>query len=179
MRLFIAVNFNNDTRSRLLALRDELRGKSRSGNFSEPENLHLTLAFLGECDGRQAAAVKSVLGALDFMPFDITVDNIGRFMRDHRDIRHGGDIWWAGIRENKALSDLQRNLASGLRTNGFVLDNRKYSPHVTLGREVITDVKPWAIEPFGETAGAIDLMKSERIGGKLTYTAIWNKSAYR
>ena len=48
MRLFVAINFNNETRSRLLDLRDELRGKSQRGNFTAPENLHLTLAFIGE-----------------------------------------------------------------------------------------------------------------------------------
>ena len=184
MRLFIAINFNNETRSRLLALRDELRGKSERGNFSAPENLHLTLAFLGECDGKQTSAVKSVLSAVSFKPLDITIDCIGRFKRDQRDVRHGGDIWWAGVRDNKALSDLQKALTSGLCANGFILDNRKYSPHITLGREVITDVKPWQIEPFGETVGTIDLMKSERVyanqdlRGKLTYTAIYEKSSH-
>ena len=37
---------NTDTRSRLLALRDELSSRSKRGNFSLPENIHLTLAFL-------------------------------------------------------------------------------------------------------------------------------------
>ena len=36
-------------------------------------------------------------------------------------------------------------------------------------------MKPWEFEPFGETVGAIDLMKSERINGKLTYMAIYAK----
>ena len=48
MRLFIAINFNDDTHNRLIALRDELRSRSERGNFSLPENLHLTLAFIGE-----------------------------------------------------------------------------------------------------------------------------------
>ena len=167
MRLFIAINFNNDTRSRLLALRDELRGKSQEGNFSAPENLHLTLVFLGECDGKQAADTKSALGGLSFEPFDMTVDCVGRFRRQ------GGDLWWAGLRESKPLSDIQRGLTDRLAAMGFALERRKYSPHVTLGREVVTGAVPWEIEPFGETAGAIDLMKSERIGGRLTYTSIY------
>ena len=169
MRLFIAINFSNETRSRLLALRDELRGKSERGSFTAPENLHLTLAFLGECDNKQTAAVKSVLSAVNFESFDITIDCIGRFKRD------GCDIWWAGVRENRAIADLQCNLTSGLCTHGFVLDNRKYSPHITLGREVVTDAKPWQIEPFGEMVGSIELMKSERINGKLIYTEIYTK----
>ena len=59
MRLFIAINFSDKTRSRLLALRDELRLHSERGNFTAPENLHLTLVFLGECDDRQTAAAAS------------------------------------------------------------------------------------------------------------------------
>ncbi|MCL1792334.1 MAG: RNA 2',3'-cyclic phosphodiesterase [Oscillospiraceae bacterium] len=169
MRLFIAVNFNNETRSRLLALRDELRYKAQRGNFSAPENLHLTLAFLGECGDKQAAAVKSVLSVVNFEPFDITVDCIGRFKRD------GGDIWWAGLRGSKPLVALQGELAEKLIAAGFFLDERKYSPHITLGREVITGAKPWQIKLFGETIGAIDLMKSERINGKPAYTSIYRR----
>jgi len=169
MRLFIAINFNNETRSCLLALRDELRGKSQRGNFSAPENLHLTLAFLGECDGKRTAAVKSVLSAVSFEPFDITIDRVGCFNRD------SGDIWWASGEPSKGLLNLQRDLTDKLITSGFSLDRRKYSPHITLGREVMTDAKPWQIEPFGETIGTIDLMKSERINGKLTYTSIYRR----
>jgi len=166
MRLFIAINFNNETRSRLLALRDELRGKSERGNFSAQENLHLTLAFLGECDGKQVVTAKSVVNAVSFEPFDISVDCIGRFKRD------GSDIWWAGLHESKPLIALQGELAENLIAAGFTLEKRKYSPHITLGREVVTDAKPWTIEPFGEAVCTIEHMKSERINGKLTYTAI-------
>ena len=60
MRLFIAINFNNETRAQLLAVRDELRSRSKRGNFSAPDNIHLTLTFLDECDTKQTATVKSV-----------------------------------------------------------------------------------------------------------------------
>jgi 2'-5' RNA ligase len=166
MRLFAAINFNDDTRSRLLALGDEIRSHSARGNFSAPENLHLTLAFLGECDPQQTAAAKSALDAVTFGPFEITIDRVGRFKRG------GGELWWAGLSESKPLFDLQLDLADRLISSGFTLENRKYSPHITLGREIVTSLNTWAIEPFGETIGMIDLMKSERIRGKLTYTSI-------
>jgi 2'-5' RNA ligase len=173
MRLFIAINFNNNTRSRLLALRDELRSRSERGSFTLPENLHLTLAFLGECDGKQTATVKSVMVSTAFTPFDLAIDRIERFKRD------GGDIWWAGVKENKPLLELQRNLTDKLTAAGFSLERRKYSPHITLGREVLTDAAPRQIEPFGEAVSGIDLMKSERIGGKLTYTAIYRRQSIK
>ena len=166
MRLFIAVNFNNDTRSRLATLSDELRALSVRGNFSLPENIHLTLAFLGDCDLKQAGAARKAIDIISFDPFDIFIESVGRFKRG------GGDIWWAGLRESKPLLAMQRTLTENLENAGFSLDKREYKPHITLGREVVTETSPWRIEPFGETISHIDLMKSERIAGKLTYTAI-------
>ena len=136
MRLFIAINFGEEVKNRLLALCDELRSLSQRGNFSLPENLHLTLAFLGECDAKQAAAVKSVVDSTDFEPFDVSIDRIGFFRRD------GGDTWWAGVRENKPLMDLQRKLTDKLTVAGFEVEKRRYFPHITLGREIITKAQP-------------------------------------
>jgi 2'-5' RNA ligase len=167
MRLFIAVNFNNDTKNELLALRDELRSRSEHGRFSAPENLHLTLAFLGECDAKQTAAAKSAMDGIKVAPFAIEIECVGRFKRN------GGDIWWAGVRESKPLLSLHNDLTDKLRAAGFILEKRRYSPHITLGREIVTNATPWQIDPFGETVTSIELMKSERINGKLTYTAIY------
>ena len=171
MRLFIAINFNGDTRSHLLALRDELRSNARHGRFSAPETLHLTLAFLGECNAAQTAAAKAALNLLTFEPFAITIDSAGQFKRN------GGDIWWAGVKSSTALSKLQGALTARLREAGFTLENRKYSPHITLGREVVTDYAFRAILPFGETVTSVALMKSARVGGKLTYTEIYRRTA--
>jgi len=172
MRLFIAINFNIETKDRLIALGDELRSRSERGRFSLPENLHLTLAFLGDCDDKQTAAAKAAMDVAVFDPFDLVIERIGRFKRD------SGDTWWAGVRENRALSDLQQKLVAGLCSQGFNLEKRKYSPHITLGRDVVTDVMPYPIERFGETVSRIDLMKSERINGKLTYTSIYHRGKW-
>jgi 2'-5' RNA ligase len=171
MRLFIAINFNDETHSRLLALRDELRGKSEHGRFTLPENLHLTLAFIGEVGQKKAPKISAILETVDFDPFNAEINRLGAFS--------GGALWYAGLREDEPLMLLQREITYKLALCGFEMDGRKYSPHITLGREVVTDAKPWAIEPFGETVGAIDLMKSERIGGKLIYTAIDKRRAQK
>ncbi|MDR0570920.1 MAG: RNA 2',3'-cyclic phosphodiesterase [Clostridiales Family XIII bacterium] len=173
MRLFIAVNFNTDTRERLIALREELRSCARRGNFSLDDNLHLTLVFLGNCNTEQIADAKAAMANLSFEPFRTIVERVGRFKRD------AGDIWWAGLREDKPLMNLQRELSDNLRSAGFAIESRKYSPHITLGREVMTDRAPWRVSPFGEIVMSIELMKSERMDGKLTYTAIYQKCLLR
>ena len=189
MRLFIAINFKLGTISRLMELRDELRAQSVRGRFSPPENMHLTLAFLGECDKRQLTAARSAMDEMSFIPFPVSVERIGRFKRD------GGDIWWAGVKASDALIELQGLLTEKLNTRGFSLDSRLYSPHITLGRDVELDPSPLpggfsiarskpevvslnparAIEPFWEMVKKIDLMKSERVAGKLTYTPVYSK----
>ncbi|MDR1603353.1 MAG: RNA 2',3'-cyclic phosphodiesterase [Gracilibacteraceae bacterium] len=169
MRLFIAINFNDETRSRLLALRDELRGKSLSGNFTAPENLHLTLVFIGEVNPKKVDKIKAIMDTVTFAPFTATVERLGTFSR--------GTLWWAGLRDGNPLKDLQREIEHKLALCGFEMDGRKYSPHITLGREVVTDAKPWNIKPFSEMVTTIELMKSERISGKLTYTAIDTRRA--
>jgi 2'-5' RNA ligase len=104
------------------------------------------------------------MDTVTFAPFTATVERLGTFSR--------GTLWWAGLREDKPLMDLQREIEHKLALRGFGMDGRKFSPHITLGREVLTEAKPWNITPFCESVSAIDLMKSERISGKLTYTVI-------
>ena len=169
MRLFVAINCNKETRSRLLALRDVLRGKSQRGSFSASENLHLTLAFIGEVSPKKVDNIKAIMDTVTFEPFTVAINQLGTFSR--------GTLWWAGLREDKPLLVLQREIEHKLALGGFEMDDRKYSPHITLGREVVTDTKQWQIEPFGEMVSKVDLMKSERINGKLTYTAIYGKEA--
>ena len=170
MRLFIAINFNDEIREKLLILQNELRSQSTKGNFSAVENMHLTLAFLDECDQKQTAAAKAAMNAVSFVPFDISIDNVGRFKRN------GGDIWWAGMKVSKILTELHNSLNDKLIEAGFDIDRRSFSPHITIGREVITNASPWQAKPFGQTVSSIELMKSERINGRLTYTAIYKKT---
>ena len=170
MRLFFAINFSDIIKSKLAALRDELRVNSVQGNFSVTENLHLTLAFLGECDIRQLSDAKAVLDSLIIETMDVCVDRIGRFKRDD------GDIWWAGIADNKNLFSLQQDLADKLIYAGFKLENRKYIPHITFARKVVTDIQPWKTAVFGDTVRSVELMKSERMQGKLVYTKMYGKN---
>ncbi|NLM19428.1 MAG: RNA 2',3'-cyclic phosphodiesterase [Clostridiaceae bacterium] len=173
MRLFIAINFNTEIRSRLVTLRDELRIDSTKGRFSAPENLHLTLIFLGECDEKQAADVKAAMDAVEFKAFTLNIGCTGLFKRS------GGDIWWAGVSGSKQLTKLYDKLIKKLTEFGFRIEKRKFSPHITLGREIITKASPRMFEEFGQTIDRIELMKSERIAGKLTYTVIHVTNAGR
>ena len=170
MRLFIAINFPADIKAEIAKIRDNVKEAAFRGNFSFDENLHLTLVFLGECDAQQTETVKSVFDEIVFSEFPLSLEKVGYFKRD------SGATWWVGLKENKPLSDLQANLTGRLQQKGFILESRKYFPHVTFGREV--KLRPGFVQPkvmqVGFKVTSIELMKSERINGKLTYTPIYS-----
>lgn len=172
MRLFIAINFDQQTVDQIIAVQHRLRLLG-TGNFSRPENLHLTLAFLGEVAPARIAAIHDAMDNTTVLPMALTFDHVGCFKRD------GGDIWWIGLQENASLLSLQQALAGHLADAGFLIERRHFSPHITLAREVRLTARPdrstLLKSPFTARVGAISLMRSERIGGRLTYTELYQK----
>ena len=174
MRLFIAVLFDEKTVDRLAALRDALHDCcSGAGSFVPRENLHLTLEFLGECSPAERDRVISVMEEMSFAPFPVVMDRIGFFARPD------GDIWWAGAEESEQLMKLQRDLHRALLDEGFHLEKRRYRPHITLGRRVVTTMRSGRIEPIEGSIESVSLMLSERIGGRMAYTPLFSSVPYR
>ena len=174
MRLFIAINFPAEIKAAIAKIRDNIKEAALRGNFSFDENLHLTLLFLGECDCRQTETLKTVMNETVFSEFTLTLDKIGCFERE------GGDTWWIGLKANRPLMDLQADLSHRLRQKGFTLEDRKYSPHITFGRQVkMCAGFAWPeIPQISFIVTGIELMKSERINGKLVYTQVFSKDCF-
>lgn len=166
MRLFAALQLSEDMKSALADTAAEL-AKLGKGRFTRTENLHLTLAFIGETPASDAAV--EALGGLDAACFEMTLSGAGHFE----------NLLWAGIAPNPALESLAAKTFSLLREAGFALEEREFIPHITLVR----DYKPFEgeIPQFAPaetcmTVTHVSLMKSEQIGGKLTYTEIFSKA---
>ena len=94
MRLFAAIQLSPAVREALLTAQADLRRQGR-GSFPPPENLHLTLAFLGETADLPGA--RAALNAAVCRPFTLAVGGT---------LGHFGDLWWAGVRGDPALEDL-------------------------------------------------------------------------
>lgn len=172
MRLFIAINFDTQTVNRMLDVQRRLKALG-TGNFSRPENLHLTLAFLGEVAPERMTDLRGAMDGCTVLPTALTFDHVGRFKRD------GGDVWWLGLKENARLRSLQQDLSERLADAGFLIERRRFSPHITLAREVRLTARADSGlllgEPFTAQADAISLMRSERVTSRLTYTELYQK----
>lgn len=172
MRLFIAINFSGEVKDALAKIQLGLGEYCAHARFTARENLHLTLAFLGETSGGRVGAIEKAMDAALFSPFTLAISGVGRFSRS------GGDVLWAGLDDSPELCALHGRLCVQLAQAGFAAEARRFSPHITLAREAVLrpgfDLHGFSggLSPIWAAAGAVDLMKSERVGGRLVYTKI-------
>jgi 2'-5' RNA ligase len=158
-RLFLAIPFPEEVVEQLEDAQRQLRHQGVRANYSRLENLHLTLAFLGETD--REMEIRRVLDAADGKAFSMTVGGWGRF----------GDLIWAGVRPSRQLTALATQLQDSLRELGFPLEKRPFRPHITLARQCVWAQMPTLqIPDISMTVRQVVLMESSRPGGKLTYT---------
>lgn len=123
MRLFIAIQPDRDVRNTLRAVQNDLRRRGVEGNYTKVENLHLTLAFIGEYPDPDA--VMEAMEQVRFDAFPMRLTELGTF----------GDVWWAGMEGGAALDALVRRLHHALAENGIPFDRKAFRPHVTLIRK--------------------------------------------
>lgn len=164
MRLFIALNFNENARNNLTNLQAELKNCGIEGNFTRPENLHLTLAFIGEYGNLDD--ILDVLEAVPFRPVPLRFEGLQYFR----------DMYLARIGNNPGLESYVRRLRRSLAENDIPFDRKKFSPHVTLIRKVsfrTGDVKAIP-ENIGisTVAARVSLMRSDRGKRGMIYTEI-------
>ena len=160
MRLFIAVNLSEDMKDALLCAQNELYDRGVSGNFTPEENMHLTLAFIGEYP--DAAPVLDALAGVSFTPFEFALEGMGCF----------GDLWWAGLKESAALSAVVRRVRRALAEHGIPFDRKRFSPHITLLRRASGKLPGAAIRPASMRVGSISLMRSDRGRSGMIYTVL-------
>lgn len=149
LRTFIAVPVDRFTHDRLVGLQKRLAVADVPAKWVEPENLHITLLFLGEVDSREVPAVCSAVeqACRRVKPFAMTLTGAGAFPTPRRPrtlIVHVSE----GMAELVALHDaVEKPL---LELGCYRREERTYKPHLTVGRvkgqvaESVTD----AIRPF-------------------------------
>ncbi|OIR08083.1 2'-5'-RNA ligase [mine drainage metagenome] len=125
IRLFAGIALPPPQRSALAALCRGLPG----ARWSPPENLHLTLRFMGEMPEDRAEDLRQALSAIAAPPLTLSVKGCGTFA----DGRHAHTLW-AGIVAAAPLLSLQERVETAARRAGLAADTRRYRPHITLAR---------------------------------------------
>ncbi len=159
MRIFLSIRFTEEIKDSLIKAMAELRAQNVHGIFTMPENLHLTLAFIGETS--QLKEIRAAVDDVKVSPFEISLGAPGRFR----------DILWLGINGGEPMRRLSEALRSALASHGISYDTKPFKAHITLVRRAnVTALPKLDIPPVRMTVSRISVMKSERIAGRLTYT---------
>lgn len=125
-RLFVALTPPQPVRAELAPLAEPVGGVT----WTPPENLHLTLRFIGEADDERTSELETALAAIRVEPFLLPVEGLGVFPPRGRP-----KVLWAGLgRAHTRLFQLRQKVDDALLSVSLELDVRHFHPHFTLGR---------------------------------------------
>ena len=164
MRLFIAIPLEETMKQTLLRIQEGFRDQGVKGTYTPKQNMHLTLAFIGEYGDPEEVA--DVLERIDFQPFRLELSGTGCF----------GDLWWAGLKESRELETLVKKVRRALGDAGIPFDRKKFRAHITLLRRAAA---PHGIDlsrlPHSAASSTVDgfcLMQSTRGKSGMIYTEL-------
>ena len=135
MRLFIAINLSDDMKDALESVQDQMYDNGVRGNFTSRENMHLTLAFIGEYPDKDR--VMDALATVFFSEFPLSLKGMGSFR----------DLWWAGMDESAPLAAVARRIRRALAEHDIPFDRKRFSPHITLIRKATGNMPGIQVEP--------------------------------
>ena len=162
MRLFTAIKFTSTINSALISIQEQLKRGTIQGKYSKPENLHLTLAFIGEYGDPDY--VLETLGQVRFKPFELSISGVGSF---------GMRTWWAGINAPDELRNTAAQVRHFLAEAEIPFDRKKFSPHITLLREPNKAAMPDIIIPEARmSVEEFSLFRSDKGKCGMNYTEL-------
>ena len=178
IRAFIAIDIDEkNIVNRINQIQQHLWRTQESLKLVKPQNLHLTLKFLGNTQVALLEKVKLTLEEIAFHPFTINIQQIGGFPNSHHP-----RVIWAGIREEQdQLPKIADQLERKLNSLGFPPETRKFSPHLTIARvktrrlrnEFITAIRELANIEVGKIfIKCLKLKKSELMAQGPIYTTL-------
>jgi 2'-5' RNA ligase len=133
MRTFIAIDLPSETKEYLCRLQEELKPAGADVKWVPPQNIHLTLKFLGELNDKKLPKIENALeeAAGKTSGFSIAVYGLGAFPS----LDHPRIIWVGIIKGNAEVSKLAAELEERIAVQaGIPKEKRPFSAHITLGR---------------------------------------------
>jgi 2'-5' RNA ligase len=165
VRLFFALWPDAAAAARLAALSTGLA--LLAGGRAVPQaKIHLTLVFLGDVEDAALDAALELPEGLAPASFEVVLDQVGSF--------RGARVAWAGCRAAaRGLADLHDGIAERARRVGFALEERPYSPHVTLARKIGRPIARRDADPIAWQARSFALVRSELGRGSYATLREW------
>ena len=125
LRLFVGLAIPEPVGLQLTTMNGGVAG----ARWVAPENLHLSLRFIGEVDEGTAEDIDAALGQIFAARVEVTLAGVDCFEKRGR-----AHTLWAGAEATAPLLKLQARVEAQVRRAGLPPEGRKFTPHVTLAR---------------------------------------------
>jgi 2'-5' RNA ligase len=130
MRLFVALEIPTEVRENLAALIESLRAVPPKARWVRPENLHVTLKFIGEVPETKLSVIRAALASVrSEQPVTLDFRGLGFFPNE----KHPR-VFWVGIEASPNLKTLAAEIDGTTEKLGIPREQRPFSPHLTLAR---------------------------------------------
>lgn len=129
MRLFVALDIDNDVRERIARFVEGVQGFAPDARWVKPESLHVTLKFIGEQPDAAVAGIKEALATVNARGTQIYFRDYGFFPT-----AKSARVFWVGMDAGPELASLAAAIDENTATLGFPREERAFSPHLTLAR---------------------------------------------
>jgi 2'-5' RNA ligase len=129
MRLFVALDLEEEIRNRIQNFVNEMHELAPDARWVNPESLHVTLKFIGEKPNSMVKQIEDTLTSIKGAPIELRFWKTG-FFPTPRSAR----IFWVGIAAGAVLEKLANNVENSLAEIGIPKEKRAFSPHLTLAR---------------------------------------------
>lgn len=164
MRLFLAL-WPDAAVAAALHARGRTLHAACGGRPMRRDTLHLTLAFIGDVAEEAVGRVEAAASRVRAAPFDLALDRVGAW--------HGNRVLRTGASDvPAALGTLAEGLSTELRAAGFALEDRPFSPHVTLVRNAERAPEAGQVPPLHWRAEDFVLVISERLPSGARYRVL-------
>jgi 2'-5' RNA ligase len=176
MRVFIGIELPKDAKQHLDKISRIIQKSTYKGQFTLYDNYHITIKYIGQATSDDIDTLENMIDYISTQhkPFSLSIEDIGSF------VKKGKHIVWVGVNHGKkALKDVYDSFEELMVDNGFKVDERKFQPHITLGKNILFSYDSSTVDiPYYSKeipVAKITLFWSHREDDVLVYTPIYER----
>ncbi len=185
MRTFIAIELPQEIKSSLAKLQEQLKQSNADVKWVEPQNIHLTLKFLGEIDEQKLDKITRIIKDTSIARdvFSIRISSLGAFPKINTSTALSINperaqasrrvnfprVLWVGIDQgDKETKEIAKTLEEKIQKLGIPKEDRPFSSHITIGRVRSPKNKENLVQLLNKLAGNLTAEGLEFVATKIT-----------
>jgi 2'-5' RNA ligase len=167
MRTFIAIELPREIKDLLAKVQEELNSSQADVKWVQPQNIHLTLKFLGEIEEKKIDKINKIIEDIagEKKYFPIRISNLGAFPK----INFPRVIWVGIDKGDEEVKEIAKKLEEGLAKIGIQREDKPFSSHITIGRTRSALNREKLIQRLNDLANKLQEENLEFVVKKITF----------